>query len=144
MILISSCITGLKCRYNATSTYNENLLKDINCKYIHICPELLAGFGIPRKSCEICGGTGEDVLAGNARIIDQGGLDITEKMLNGVRKALEICLENDVTKAYLQARSPTCGYTKIYDGSFSSNLKRGNGIFSALLIKNNIKIIEVE
>jgi len=144
MILVSSCITGLKCRYNGTSSYNESLLKKLNCNYIHICPELLAGFGIPRKPCEIYGGTGEDVLAGNAKIIDQDGLDITEQMLIGVKEALKICIENKVTKAYLQTKSPSCGYTKIYDGSFSSTLKHGNGIFSALLIKNNVKIIEVE
>ena len=144
MILISSCIVGIKCRYNATSSYNENLLKSIDCKYIHICPEILAGFEVPRKSCEIYGGTGEDVLDGNAKIIDQDGLDITKQMLIGIKKALEICLENNVTKAYLQTKSPTCGYNKIYDGSFSSILKKANEIFSALLIKNGIKIIEVE
>jgi uncharacterized protein YbbK (DUF523 family) len=144
MVLISSCIAGIKCRYNAASSYNEDLLKSIGCNYMHICPEILAGFKVPRKSCEIFGGTGEDVLAGNAKIIDQDGLDITKQMLIGVEKALKICLENKVTKAYLHAKSPTCGYNKIYDGSFSSILKKGNGIFSALLIKNGIKIIEVE
>jgi uncharacterized protein YbbK (DUF523 family) len=144
MVLISSCIAGVKCRYDAASSYNENLLKKIGCNYMHICPELLAGFKVPRKPCEIYGGTGDDVLAGNAKIIDQDGLDITGQMLVGIEKALQICLENKVTKAYLRAKSPTCGYNKIYDGSFSSTLKKGSGVFSALLIKNGIEIIEVE
>ena len=144
MVLISSCITGVKCRYNASASYNKNLLKKIGDKYIHICPEILAGFKIPRKPCEIFGGTGEDVLTENAKIIDKDGLDITEQMLIGSNKALQICFENNVTKAYLQTRSPTCGYNKIYDGTFSSTLKNRNGIFSALLIKNGINVVEVE
>ena len=144
MIVISSCITGVKCRYNGSSSYNEKLLKSINKNYIHICPEILAGLKTPRKPCEIFGGSGEDVLNGNAKIIDKDGFDITEQMLTGAKKALKMCLENKVTKAYLKTKSPTCGYDKIYDGTFSSTLRKGNGIFSALLIKNGIKVIEVE
>jgi uncharacterized protein YbbK (DUF523 family) len=83
-------------------------------------------------------------LAGNAKIIDKDGLDITKQMLIGAEKALQICLEKNVTKAYLQTRSPTCGCSKIYDGSFSSTLKNGNGIFTALLIMNKIKVVEIE
>ena len=144
MIVFSSCITGVKCRYNGSSSYNEKLLKSINEEFIHICPEILAGLKIPRRPCEIYGGSGEDVLNGNAKIIDKDGFDITEQMLTGAKKALKICLENNVTKAYLQTKSPTCGYNKIYDGTFSSTLKKGDGIFSALLLKNGIKVIEVE
>ena len=142
MILVSSCIAGVACRHNAASNYDANLMKYINEKYIHACPELLAGFGIPRKPCEIIGGGGEDVLAGNAQVIDIDGVDVTDKILFGVQRALRICLKNGVTKAYLQARSPTCGYGSIYDGSFSATLRRGNGVFSALLVANGIKVIE--
>jgi len=142
--LVSSCITGKKCRYNASSSYNEKLLKDIGEKFIHICPELLAGFGIPRKPCEIFGGSGEDVLSGNANIMDIDGLDITEKMLIGSKKALEICQKNNVAKAFLQTKSPTCGCNKIYDGTFTSTIRRGNGIFTALLIMSGIDVTEIE
>jgi uncharacterized protein YbbK (DUF523 family) len=144
MVLISSCITGVKCRYNASSSYNKNLLEKIGDKYIHICPEILAGFKIPRKPCEINGGSGEDVLTGNAKVINNDGLDITEQILIGISKALQICLENNVAIAYLQTRSPTCGCNKIYDGTFSSTLKKGNGVFTAILIKNGIEVVEVE
>ena len=144
MVVFSSCITGIKCRYNGSSSYNEELLKSINENFIHICPEVLAGLKTPRKPCEIYRGSGEDVLDGNAKIIDKDGIDITEQMVNGAKKALKKCIENKVTKAYLKAKSPTCGYGKIYDGTFSSILIKGNGIFSALLIKNGIHVIEVE
>ena len=92
----------------------------------------------------LLGGSGEDVLIGNARIINKDGIDITESMLYGAKKALQICLTNGISKAYLQSRSPTCGCGKIYDGSFTNVLKSGNGIFTALLIQNSIDVIEVE
>ena len=143
MVLVSSCITGVQCRYNGSSCCNENLLNGIHGKYIHVCPEILAGFGIPRKPCEISGGGGEDVLAGNAKIIDADGLDITAQMLAGSEIALRISLDNMVTNAFLKAKSPSCGCGTIYDGSFSGSLKPGNGIFAALLVKNGIEVIEV-
>lgn len=143
MVAVSSCITGVKCRYNATNSYKSSLLESIKENYIAICPEIIAGFAIPRTACEIVGGSGEDVLIGNARIIDKDGIDITEAMLFGTEKALQICLENGVSKAYLQTKSPTCGCGKIYDGSFSNTLKLGNGIFVALLLQHGIEVIEV-
>lgn len=144
MLLLSSCLTGVQCRYDASSSYRPDLLESIHDKYIHLCPEVLAGLGTPRVPCEICGGSGEDVLNGTASIIDKNGRDITAVMLAGAKTALGICLEQGVAKAYLKAKSPTCGCGNIYDGSFSSSLRRGNGILSALLIQNDIEVIEVE
>jgi len=143
LLVLSSCIAGLRCRYDGSSCVNKNLLKGIDSWYIHVCPELLAGFGIPRKPCEISGGSGGDVLAGRAKIIDKDGLDITSLMLAGAEKALRICLENGVTEAFLRAKSPSCGYGRIYDGSFSSTLRPGSGIFAALLLENGIGVTEV-
>jgi len=143
MVAISSCITGIKCRYNAKGSYNSSVVEGIRGTYIAVCPELLAGFGTPRAACEIIGGSGEDVLNGTARIVDKNGMDITEPMVRGAESALQTCLENGITKAYLQSKSPTCGCGKIYDGSFSSTLKPGNGIFTALLKQHGIEVIEV-
>ena len=44
----------------------------------------------------------------------------------------------------LQSRSPSCGVNTIYDGSFSGKLIPGQGVFSELLKKNGIKVIDVE
>jgi len=58
-------------------------------------------------------------------------------------KALQICLENDINKAYLQSKSPTCGCGEIYDGNFTNTLKPGNGIFTALLKNHCIEVVAV-
>lgn len=143
MVAISSCVAGIKCRYNASDNYRASVIMKANGNYISVCPETLAGLGVPRTACEIVGGSGEDVLEGTARIVDKDGIDITEIMLCGVEKALQICLENHITKAYLQSKSPTCGCGKIYDGSFTNTLKSGNGVFTALLNKHGIDVVEV-
>ena len=143
MVAISSCLTGIKCRYNATDNHKPLLINGISDSYIAICPEILGYFIIPREACEIVGGSGEDVLNRTARVIDNCGVDITEQMIRGAEKALHICLECGVTKAYLQSKSPTCGCGEIYDGSFSRTLRVGNGIFTALLNQNGIEVIEV-
>lgn len=92
MILLSSCIAGVKCRYNASASYNKNLIENIEDMFIHACPEVLAGFETPRKPCEIYGGSGDDALTGKAKVIDKDGVDITEQMLIGAERALQICL----------------------------------------------------
>ena len=51
---------------------------------------------------------------------------------------------NEVDLAILQSRSPTCGVKQIYDGSFSGNLIKGQGIFAKALIAQGIKTIDSE
>jgi uncharacterized protein YbbK (DUF523 family) len=41
----------------------------------------------------------------------------------------------------MKSKSPSCGSGQIYDGTFSKNLVYGDGIFTKLLKKNNIKVI---
>lgn len=144
MIAVSLCLTGAKCRYDGKSKHDLLLLEAIGGGYLAVCPEACAGLGIPRPPSEISGGDGADVLSGRARVVDRDGRDITEAFLEGSRKALKICLENGVTRAYLRARSPSCGCGRIYDGSFTGVLADGNGVLAELLLLNGIEVIAVE
>ena len=144
MIAISSCLVGKPCRYNATGSLNQALVDSIgNDDYIDICPELLAGLSVPRLPCEIVGGEGKCALAGNAKIVNSAGDDITEKMLRGAQFALDVCKRKNVTKAYLKQNSPTCGCGQIYDGTFTNTLIEGDGVFAALLKEHGIDVIAV-
>ena len=57
---------------------------------------------------------------------------------------MEMIEAKEVDLAILQSRSPTCGVKQIYDGSFSGNLIKGQGIFAKALIAQGIKTIESE
>jgi len=143
-ILISACLIGAKCRYNGTNAFNKKALEILSkSEVITVCPELLAGEPIPRTTCNIHNGTGQDVIKGKARIIGTDGKDYTENYLKGAHKALKIALEYNIKKAYLKSKSPTCGCGKIFDET-GKNLKIGNGIFAALLLDHEIEVISLD
>ncbi len=143
MVAISACLTGVKCRYNGTSSFNSELMEKAFDSFFAVCPEVLAGLETPRVPCEIFGGSGEDVLFGTAKVVTKDGEDLTEKFIAGSKKALDLCVQKGVQKAYLQAKSPSCGCGKIYDGSFQGNVVYGNGVFVALLLQAGIEVVEV-
>lgn len=145
MKLISACLLGHNCKYNGGNNLDLRWLDFANDKnVIPICPEQLGGLSTPRPPAEIMGGTGEDVLEGNARVIDKEGRDITEEFLKGAYATLAKALELNAEMVIFKSRSPSCGVNKIYDGSFSSRLQLGDGVAAALLKRHGIRIISDE
>ena len=143
-VLVSACLVGVRCRYNGKDAFSERILKEFENKaVICVCPELLAGQGIPRVACNIHNGDGQDVLEGKAKVIGIDGNDYTKAYLEGAYKALELAKTHNVKCAYLKSKSPTCGKGKIFDET-GKNLKVGNGIFAELLLLHGIKVICLE
>lgn len=135
MYLISACLVGINCRYNGSNTYNEELVKLINeGKAIAVCPEVLGNLPIPRQPCEII--TEGDVQ----KVVSKSGKDFTKEYTDGAVKTLGICKAAGIEKAILQSRSPSCGFGKIYDGTFSGKLIEGKGITAKILDTNGISV----
>lgn len=145
MILVSSCLAGLKVRYNGTHSFEERIGKLVEeNKAIPVCPELLGGMSTPRESAEIVGGGGEDVLEGKAKVIDKTGKDVTEFFIKGANATLEIAQKNNATIVVLKENSPSCGSSSIYNGEFNGGKMAGNGVASALLKRNGIQVVSEE
>lgn len=145
MILVSSCLAGLKVRYDAHHSLNDNVRKLVEeNKAITICPELLGGFSTPREPCEIIGGDGEDVLNGKARVIERSGRDVTDSYLKGAYTTLDKAIEIGATIVVLKENSPSCGSSMIYNGEFTGSRVPGNGVTSALLKRNRLRVISEE
>lgn len=145
MILVSSCLAGLKVRYNGTHSLNYEITKLVEeNKAITICPELLGGFSTPREPAEIIDGNGEDVLDGKAKVIEKSGGDVTELYIKGAYATLEKALEVNATIVVLKENSPSCGSLKIYNGEFIGKKVEGMGVTSALLKRNGIRVISEE
>lgn len=141
MYLVSACLAGANCRYNGTNKLNPQIQKLVSQgKAIPVCPEQLGGLSVPRPPSEIDGGSGEDVLDGKARVIDREGNNVTSAFLSGAREVLKIAQAKNANKAIFKSKSPSCGCGQIYDGKFSQNLVNGNGVATALLIKNGIEV----
>lgn len=131
-ILVSACLLGCKCRYDGNLQKPNDIHKLIENNYIvPFCPEQAGGLETPRIPCEIV----------NNRVLNKDGKDKTKEFFLGANEALNICKLFNIEYAILKAKSPSCGYGKIYDGSFGGKLINGNGITAELLNKNGIKIL---
>ncbi len=145
MILVSSCLAGLKVRYNGTHRLNDKILNLIEeNKAIAVCPELLGGLSTPREPAEIIGGDGKDVLDGNAKVVDRLGRDVTEQYLKGAYDTLKKAQEVQATTIVLKEYSPSCGSSMIYNGNFNGEKMVGNGVTTALLKRNGYRVISEE
>lgn len=137
MYLVSSCLAGINCRYDGKNNLNKKVAELVQAgKAILVCPEVLGGLDIPRAPSEI---TVDQ--EGNKKVVTEKGKDVTAEFKLGAEKTLQIAKIVEAKKAILQQRSPSCGCGKIYDGSFSGNLIRGNGLTAELLIENGIEVL---
>lgn len=134
MIVVSSCLAGVPCRYNGTHSLVEKIEELVNQnKAVLVCPEILGGFSTPRESAEIIGGSGTDVLDGTAKVIEKSGEDVTELYVQGAYKALKVVKEVNASYVVLKEYSPSCGSSTIYNGTFSNSKIPGEGVTTALL-----------
>src|SRR5690554_6570934 len=146
-ILMSSCLTGLKCGYDGSS-YGEypsalKLMQYDTMKIVRFCPEEFS-FGTPREMCDIHDGNGLDVLNGNAKVLTESGIDWTEDMIRASEKMLEIAIKEKVEIAIMMDTSAACGSQVIYDGNrFDENKKYqiGMGVCAAQLRRNDFLVI---
>jgi uncharacterized protein YbbK (DUF523 family) len=142
-ILVSSCLLGFKVRYNGSDAeVQDQIWKrwQKEGRLVSLCPELAAGFSVPRPPAEIVGGEGENVLAGRAQILEDVGSDVTELFILGAKKTLEFAQRQGLELAILTDGSPSCGSSYIYDGTFTGNRKKGKGVVTSLLEQHGIRI----
>ncbi|MGF1713201.1 DUF523 domain-containing protein [Vibrio kagoshimensis] len=142
-VLVSSCLVGNKVRYNASCLsipeLDLNWLKS-NAELVVFCPEVSAGLPTPRAPAEIVAGMGIDVLDGSANVVGNDGIDVTTQFASGAENALELCRKQQIKYAVLAEGSPSCGSSKIYDGTFNGIKIDGSGVAAALLERNSIKV----
>ncbi len=145
MILVSACLCGVNCKYNGGNNLNFKVLKLLQQKKaIPVCPEQLGGQSTPRAAHEIHMSTGAEVLDGKAKIIGPDGDEATAEFIKGAYETLKIAKQCGVQVAILKSRSPSCGYGKIYDGTFTGSKIDGNGVTAELLERNGIRIYSEE
>ncbi len=145
MILVSACLAGILCKYNGTYNNVAEIVQMVDeGRAIPVCPELMGGGGVPREPNEIVGGNGGDVLDGKARVLTPSGLDCTDLFVLGARKVMETARKHNITEAVLKERSPSCGSSLIYDGTFSGRRIPGCGVTAAILQRAGIKIFSEE
>lgn len=135
MKLCSACLLGVKCRYDGKSKPNAKVIALSKKEtLIPVCPEILGGLPTPREITELK----------KNKAITKSGKDVTENLNRGAKEVLGLAQSLNIKEAILKQRSPSCGCGQIYDGTFSSNVVKGNGITTVLLKKNKVRVISEE
>ncbi len=134
-IIVSACLLGENCKYNGGNNYDPRVEAFVQGReVIRVCPERLAGLGIPRPSMEIVDGV----------LRNQDGTSVDGPVRRAVAQILEQIQDEDIECAVLQSRSPTCGVRQVYDGTFSRKLVEGSGVLAQALKEAGYRVIDRE
>ncbi|MGH7162560.1 MAG: DUF523 domain-containing protein [Planctomycetota bacterium] len=143
-VLVSACLLGRACRFDGKDKRTPALVDALagsGAIAVPFCPEEAGGLSTPRAPCLLDGGDGEDVLEGRARVLTEGGDDVTESFLSGARQATAKALDEGCRVAYLKERSPSCGCAQIHA---KGGVRPGCGVTTALLRRAGISTISVD
>lgn len=134
--LISACLCGHNCRYDGES-FDYPALRQLVDEGLALpfCPECAGGLPTPRTPCEIT-----RAPDGIRAVISRTGTDCTDEYCRGAEQALALCREHGLVGAILKDGSPSCGVTRIYDGTHTGQRITGQGITAALLAENGIAL----
>jgi uncharacterized protein YbbK (DUF523 family) len=142
-LLISACLLGVACNHEGRGSPRA-VVAELARHYclVPVCPEVLGGLPTPRAAAELQGGDGADVLAGNgvARVVNVEGEDVTTAYRRGAEAAVAVALGVGAERAVLKARSPSCGSSAVYDGTFSRRLVPGRGVTAAALAAAGLEV----
>ncbi len=109
-------------------------------RLVRFCPEVAGGLKTPRPPAEIVNGDGQDVLAQRAKLWTSAGEDVTPQFVRGAAMALDLIKTHAIKIAILKTKSPSCGSSLIYDGTFENRLIAGMGVTTAVLRKNGVLV----
>ena len=131
-IAVSACLLGENCRYDGKNCRDEELLRFLEGhEVIPVCPECKAGLPTPRTPIELVDG----------KPFDRNGTDLSEQLELAVDQTVIALKEQGCELAILMERSPTCGVSTIYDGTFTSKLIDGQGLLAHKLCEANIPVM---
>lgn len=134
-MVISACLCGCNCKYSGGNNENEQCVKLFKeGKAVLICPEQLGGMTTPRLPAEI------SKRDKKIFVINKAGENVTEFFEKGAEESLKIAKLVNAKIAILKEGSPSCGSNYIYDGEFSKNKIKGEGLTAKLFRKNGIKV----
>lgn len=161
--VVSACLAGCPCRYDGGSNPCPAVIELVRRgEALPLCPEELAELPVPRPPCELqrpCQGAEHtpclslepgqtqslSLSASQSRtVLSKDGQDMSAAFARGARLALEAALAHGCTRAILKSRSPSCGISGVYDGTFSKTLTPGMGLWAQLLAEQGVELFSEE
>ena len=131
-LLVSACLLGVECNHRGGASPSA-MVRALEDRYrlVPICPEVAGGLPTPRPAAE---------RQGDGRVRTQSGDDVTEFYLRGAAAAVDLARGVGAVGAVLKARSPSCGSSEVYDGTFSRTLVAGVGVTAAALRATGLEV----
>jgi len=142
---VSACLYNCPVRYNGKAFDSLRVLGRERADFVFtpVCPECLAGLGVPRMPIHLTG-TGQEVLAGRARVLDRRGADRTEQAVAGCEAAIGALERAGIEAFVAKESSPTCGLYKARVGKRRTETSGGSGVFGAMVLERGWFLIPDE
>ncbi len=136
-VLVSACLLGELCRYDAKTKSAHGVIDALKgYEIIPFCPEAPI-FGTPRQRINVVEVGGE-----NRIFTDETQVDVTKLLEDEINSFLRN--NPRVDKIVLKSKSPSCGHgTTPILNERKEVIKHGDGI-AAQILKNHFKDVEIE
>ncbi len=131
-ILVSACLLGVPCNHLGCASPSEAvaaLARDH--RLVPVCPEVVGGLPTPRPAAE---------LQPDGRVVTEAGEDVTDAYRRGAEAAVALARAVHAEAAVLKARSPSCGSTEVYDGTFRRVRVPGEGVTARALRQASVTV----
>ena len=127
---ISSCLLGEEVRFDGGHKRDRFLTDALGpyVEWVPVCPELEAGFGVPREAMRLVR------TAGDIRLITvKTANDLTDRLQTYARRRLDELAGDNLCGYVLKKDSPSCGLerVKVYGSPVPD--RSGRGLFAAAL-----------
>jgi uncharacterized protein YbgA (DUF1722 family)/uncharacterized protein YbbK (DUF523 family) len=138
---ISRCLLGDRVRYDGGHKKDRFLTDTLSMyvDYVPVCPEVEAGFPIPREAFRLVGDPEEPVM-----ITSKTGKDVTNVMKKWAKKRVRELEKESLCGFIFKKDSPSSGMerVKVYNEKAMAE-KRGVGLFAGIFM-NHFPLIPVE
>lgn len=136
-VLVSACLLGAPCRYDGEARPFQSVIDFASThEVVAVCPERLGGFTGPHPPSEV------DASHPFPHVVGENGEDRTADFVQGARRTVDVALRHGCVLAVLKSKSPSCGSSFIYDGTFTGTLVPGEGVATALLREAGVRVID--
>lgn len=126
---VSSCLLGKEVRYNGGHSHDRYITGTLGryFTFVDVCPEVEAGFGIPRETLRLVGDPESPRL-----LASKSGRDYTYTMAEWAQKRVQELAVENLCGFIFKSRSPSSGMerVKVYTDKGFPGSNRGVGLFA--------------
>lgn len=139
---ISSCLLGERVRFDGGHKLDRFIVNTLGqyFEYVPVCPEVEAGFGVPRETFRLVGDPERPRL-----MTTRTGRDCTEQLETWARARIDGLVDLDLGGFIFKSKSPSNGIerVKVYPEQGGMPQRAGVGIF-ARLFRERFPLLPVE